>query len=75
VNVSVTNETAHHGTIQKIVDNIEQVIIGKKDEIYLSVVALLSNGHMLLEDVPGEGKTMLIRSLAVKELFPFLRLN
>ena len=53
-----------HDVIKQIVDNVEKVIIGKRDEIYFTLVALLSNGHLLLEDVPGVGKTMLIRALA-----------
>jgi MoxR-like ATPase len=47
-----------------IADNIEQVIVGKRDKIELAVIALISQGHVLLEDIPGVGKTMLARSLA-----------
>lgn len=45
-------------------DNVSQVIIGKDDVIELMLVALLSNGHVLLEDVPGIGKTTLAKALA-----------
>jgi MoxR-like ATPase len=45
-------------------DNIERVIVGKRDVIDLLLVALLCEGHVLLEDVPGTGKTMLAKSLA-----------
>ncbi len=58
------NKAKHQEMIKKVVHNIEKVIIGKQEAIYLSLVSLLSNGHMLLEDVPGVGKTMLVRSLA-----------
>ena len=51
-------------TARKIVDNIKTVIIGKDDAVELAVVALMCQGHMLVEDVPGVGKTMLARSLA-----------
>lgn len=51
-------------TIQTLIDNVEQVIIGKRPVIELAVVALLCRGHLLLEDVPGTGKTMLARALA-----------
>jgi MoxR-like ATPase len=47
-----------------IVDNIEQVMVGKRDKVELAVIALMSQGHVLLEDIPGVGKTMLARSLA-----------
>lgn len=48
----------------KVIENIEKVIIGKREIAELSLVALLSHGHVLLEDVPGVGKTMLVRALA-----------
>ena len=47
-----------------LVENIERVIIGKREVIELIIVGLLSQGHMLIEDVPGVGKTMLARSLS-----------
>jgi len=50
--------------IAKVIENINQVMIGKEDVTILSLVALLAKGHILLEDVPGVGKTMLVRSLA-----------
>src|SRR5688572_13061546 len=50
---------------ERVIQNVEQVIIGKRGAIELAVVALLCEGHVLLEDVPGSGKTMLARSLAV----------
>jgi len=45
-------------------DNIGKVIVGKNDQIELVLVALLSGGHVLLEDVPGTGKTTLAKTLA-----------
>ncbi|MER2192322.1 MAG: MoxR family ATPase [Solibacillus sp.] len=50
--------------IAKIIQNIEKVMIGKRDIAELSIVALLAGGHVLLEDVPGVGKTMMVRTLA-----------
>ncbi|WP_229782632.1 AAA family ATPase, partial [Oceanobacillus indicireducens] len=50
--------------INPVIQNMNQVIIGKEEVITLSLVALLAKGHVLLEDVPGVGKTMLVRTLA-----------
>ncbi|MCH8339668.1 MAG: MoxR family ATPase [Chloroflexi bacterium] len=49
---------------ERITANIERVIVGKREAVELAVVGLLAGGHMLIEDVPGVGKTMLARSLA-----------
>jgi len=49
---------------QRIVDNVEQVIVGKREAVQLTVIALLCEGHLLIEDVPGTGKTMLAKSVA-----------
>ncbi|MDQ3856577.1 MAG: MoxR family ATPase [Chloroflexota bacterium] len=48
----------------KVVRNVEHVIVGKHAEVQLALVALLSRGHILIEDVPGVGKTVLAKSLA-----------
>lgn len=50
--------------ISKIIKNVEKVIIGKAETIQMSLVAILCGGHVLLEDVPGVGKTMLVKALA-----------
>ncbi len=50
--------------IEAVINNIEQVIAGKKEVVELVVLALLSEGHVLIEDVPGVGKTTLVSSLA-----------
>ncbi len=49
---------------ESVITNLEKVIIGKRDTVELIVVGLLCQGHILIEDVPGVGKTMLARSLA-----------
>ena len=51
-------------TFERIAANVERTIQGKGDAIRLTLVALLAEGHVLLEDVPGVGKTMLAKSLA-----------
>lgn len=49
---------------ERVIGNLEKVIIGKRQSIELIVIGLLCQGHVLIEDVPGVGKTMLARSLA-----------
>ena len=50
--------------IEKLIENIERVMVGKRQAVELSVIGLLCKGHLLIDDVPGVGKTMLARSLA-----------
>jgi MoxR-like ATPase len=52
------------GLCKKIFDNLSRVIVGKHSAIELLLVALLADGHVLLEDVPGLGKTLIAKSLA-----------
>ncbi len=52
------------GLGRRIIENIEKVIVGKRRPVRLTLIALLCEGHVLLEDVPGVAKTMLARSLA-----------
>jgi len=59
----------------KVTFNVEKVVIGKRDAIELLLVALLCEGHVLIEDVPGVGKTMLARSLALSLGGAFKRLQ
>ncbi len=51
-------------TAKKIIGNVEKVVIGKRQEVILALVAYFCEGHVLLEDVPGVAKTMLARALA-----------
>ena len=50
--------------VDTLIENVSNVIVGKSETVELVLVALLSNGHVLIEDVPGVGKTMLVRSIA-----------
>jgi MoxR-like ATPase len=49
---------------ERVVDNVERVIVGKHAEVRMALVALLCEGHILIEDVPGVGKTMLAKALS-----------
>jgi MoxR-like ATPase len=53
-----------HTTIQRIASNVEKVLVGKPDVVRIALVTLLSEGHLLVEDVPGVGKTSLAKALA-----------
>ncbi len=61
--------------ISKLIANIEKVIVGKTEAVELCLVALISRGHILIEDVPGLGKTMLARSIALSINAEFKRLQ
>jgi len=58
-----------------MIENVEQVIVGKRQAIEFILVALLCEGHVLLEDVPGSGKTMLARSIATSLGTSFKRIQ
>lgn len=51
-------------TANRIVENVERVIVGKRQPVQLTVLGLLCQGHILIEDVPGVGKTVLAKSLS-----------
>jgi MoxR-like ATPase len=59
----------------RLIENIEEVIVGKRSAVRLAVVAFFSEGHILVEDVPGVAKTMLARSLAVSVGGAFKRIQ
>ena len=61
--------------ILQLVGNIEQVIVGKKLPVIKVVLAMLCNGHVLIEDVPGTGKTQLILALSQSVSGVFHRLQ
>jgi MoxR-like ATPase len=60
---------------QAVIGNVERVIVGKRDSLELVLVALLCEGHVLIEDVPGTGKTMLARAVAASLGLSFKRLQ
>ena len=64
--MSVTQEQADWfaEAFGKLAGNVEQAILGKEHVIRLVVAAMLTNGHVLLEDFPGTGKTVLAKALA-----------
>lgn len=54
----------HLQVLQRIIDNVEKVIVGKTQAIELALMAIISGGHVLVEDVPGVGKTSLVSAFA-----------
>jgi MoxR-like ATPase len=61
--------------VAPLIENVERVIVGKRSAIEFIMVALLCEGHVLLEDVPGSGKTMLARSIATSLGISFKRIQ
>ena len=59
----------------RLMENVGSVVLGKPDVIRLAVVALLAEGHVLIEDVPGVGKTLLARALAASIDCSFRRIQ
>jgi MoxR-like ATPase len=57
-------KTANPSPLQAVLDTLDSVILGKPEQVRLSLACLLARGHLLVEDLPGVGKTTLVRSLA-----------
>ena len=62
-------------TVNSVVDSVSQVIVGKKPQVERVAIAMLCGGHVLIDDVPGTGKTMLARSFAASIGVEFRRLQ
>ena len=62
-------------TIKEIITNVERVILGKREVIRMAISAILGGGHVLLEDVPGVAKTILVRALAISSGCTFARIQ
>jgi MoxR-like ATPase len=69
------NAASAREALARLVANVERVIFGKKRQVVLSVVGLLAEGHLLVEDVPGTGKTTLARALAKSVDLSFRRIQ
>jgi MoxR-like ATPase len=63
VNTSV-NTAIKGSQIAQLIDQVSTIIVGKREQVTLSVICLLASGHLLIEDVPGVGKTTLSQALA-----------
>ncbi len=72
-NESVTNDIRNFA--EAVINNVEKVIVGKRPAIELVLIALLCEGHVLIEDAPGMGKTMLARAVAITTGLEFKRLQ
>jgi MoxR-like ATPase len=51
-------------SVQRVINNVEKVIVGKAESVAFSLIAVICNGHVLIEDVPGVGKTVLTKAIA-----------
>jgi MoxR-like ATPase len=65
----------HRALLKRLLDNVDSVVLGKPEVTRLAVVALLAEGHVLIEDVPGVGKTLLARAIAASIDCSFRRLQ
>ncbi len=61
--------------VNRVADNVRRVIVGKDQEVRLTLLAMLCEGHLLIEDVPGVGKTMLARALSLSVGCTFRRIQ
>jgi MoxR-like ATPase len=72
-NGAATNDIRNFA--EQVINNVEKVIVGKRPAIELVLIALLCEGHVLIEDAPGTGKTMLARAVAITTGLEFKRLQ
>ena len=79
--MAMENDTVETATTEiqtfteAVINNVEKVIVGKRQAIELILIALLCEGHVLIEDAPGTGKTMLARAVAITSGLEFKRLQ
>src|SRR5215475_1255513 len=73
LSVAATSQIAQFS--ERVIHNVETVIVGKHQQIEYLLAAMLCQGHVLLEDVPGTGKTMLARAMAASMGLDFKRLQ
>jgi MoxR-like ATPase len=73
--VIISDSVSAKQCIDQIAANVAETVIGKPHEIMLTIAAMLAGGHVLFEDIPGVGKTTLVRSLANALQLPFQRIQ
>lgn len=74
-NIETPPVSNSYEVIERIIENIEKCIVGKTEAVKLALITLISKGHLLIEDVPGVGKTSLISSLASSINATFKRIS
>ena len=74
-NAQAATQTTTQATAQAIVEHVAQKLLGKDEHILLALTCLIAGGHVLLEDVPGLGKTTLAKSLAASIGCEFKRIQ
>ncbi|MHC4877415.1 MAG: AAA family ATPase [Planctomycetota bacterium] len=67
--------SAIHPEVARLIDNVESAVLGKTEAVQLSLIALLGQGHLLIEDAPGVGKTSLAKAIARSVNCQFTRLQ
>ena len=73
--IASTGRTQHHQQLHAAIDSVNQLILGKKHQVNLAFTALIADGHLLIEDLPGVGKTTLAEAIAMVSGLAFKRVQ
>lgn len=73
--IASTDRTKHHQQLHAAIASVNQLILGKKQQVKLAFTALIADGHLLIEDLPGVGKTTLAEAIALVSGLAFKRVQ